>query len=77
MYVVIVAPGRCRIVRCNDPDCLAVTRTVCSMHRTIRDAQNRDPRLVTCLRLPPVLEVVMLTIKVSPPSVVLSATTFL
>jgi hypothetical protein len=48
-----------------------------SVCRTVRNAQHRDPRLVTCLRLPPALEVLMVTFNVSPLSGVLSATTFL
>jgi hypothetical protein len=46
-------------------------------HRTVRDAQYGFSRMLTCLRLPPVLEIVMVTFSVSPPSGVFSATTFL
>jgi hypothetical protein len=33
------------------------------MRLTVRDAQNRYPRMATCLRLSPALEVVMVTFK--------------
>jgi hypothetical protein len=45
--------------------------------QTVRDAQHGFPRLSPCLCLPPVPEVVMVTFRVSPPSGVFSATTFL
>jgi hypothetical protein len=45
--------------------------------RTVRDAQHGFPRLSPCLCLPPVPEAVMVTFRVSPPSGVFSATTFL
>jgi hypothetical protein len=44
---------------------------------TVRDAQHGLLLLPLGLRLPPVLEVVMVTLRVSPPSGVFSATTFL